>query len=260
MGEDSARLRLGAALSLLFFLAAYLYVWFSPNPNAAEIAGGMVGRILVAGIVGFFLMRRSWGKGSALFITSSIALSIFGYLDMFLLLNRGPSAQTDKVSAALLSDVQKFTESYKAEVGPLNVQTALEMLDGRRASTVAGLVQMRRRAAMANDKTDKYLAVIESRVKNAESKIDASDPSSVKTFDALIGTAMVTVRRVFSLNKAYFTEIDGLLEFVLSRNGTYQIAGNGIRFHDRRDSSEYNRRVDKINEIVESTSSLYQQK
>ena len=251
LGEDRARLQFGLGIFLLCFLAYCLLAAFLPIPQAVRAT---VGKLLGAELVGFFLMRKPWGKGSATLILSIITLFIIAGSTLPLLVNGGANARTGKIVASLISECQEREDSYKRDVGNLGVSTVFEMLDGRRACKTSDLVEMRRKARIAKDKTDQLMTFLESRIKITEAEIIASDPSSIGTFRDNISTPMgATAHHVFSLNKEYFTEIDQLLEFVLSKSGSYQITPNGIKFDHAHDLTEYNRRADEVNQTVAAT-------
>lgn len=250
--DDGTCLRVGIGVLALCALMLCLLIAGSPSPDAAEKFGEALGRLLVAGVVMFFFMNRSWGKGRAVLILSGLLFCFFGYFVGVVVVSSATNGKTTSVMLSTVADIQRHTQAFTGEVAALNVDSVFDMLDGKRACQKADLLDMRERAGVAARKTGEFISFFESRVAQAKNEVSAVDSSASASFMTGVNKSFPQVQAAFSLQRQYYQEIDGLLAFVLEQSGPYQLTKSGIRFSKGPDGLAYNARINKINELADS--------
>ena len=216
------------------------------EPDAAEKFGELLGKVLVNGVVLYFLCRR-WG-GQAFLIISLCLFCAVGYVVQSRLI--GTSARTHRVMTSFMEDLQSHTQAYSAETLALKVPTLFEILDGKLPYQGSDLAQMQTAVALAEKKTDEFRAYFENRVSRARQEIAAVDPDAEADFMRGIDKTFPRVRDMYAQRKQYFEETDALLSFLLQQSGPFEVRSDGIHFKKGTDAAEYNRRIDRINEHV----------
>ena len=256
--DDGTCFRVGMAILVLCGLMFCLLIAGSANPDAAETFGAKtLGRLLIAGVVMFFFLKRGLGlgKGRAILVLSALLFCFFGYLVQVLVVSLANNGKTTNIMVSTLIDIQRRAQGFSGEVALLNIDSVFEMLDGKRACKRADLVEMRERIGSAERKTNEFIAFFASRVSQAKNEISSIDPSASASFMSDVNKSFPELQKALSLQREYYQDVDGLLAFLLEQSGPYQVTGEGVRFSKEPDRSLYNTRIDRINQLAASSNS-----
>jgi hypothetical protein len=228
----------------------------SSTQAAARALTGTLGRLLVVGVVMFFLMKRGLGKGRAVLILSSLFFCVLCYFGVVLVVRSATNTKIMSVLLSTMADIASRTQTSTAEIAALKVDSVFEMLDGKRAGSRAELADMLERVGIADRKTAELLNFLEKRIVQARNEISAIDSIANVTLTTEFNALFPYLQRGSSLQRQYFQAIADLLTFLLEESGSYRVTEEGIRFDRELDRKIYDYNVDRVNELSDSINKL----
>jgi hypothetical protein len=205
---------------------------------------GATGGIMA--INGFFRHRKSPSRLDFL-IAALVLLSIptsFGAI----MLSKQKAKETVERTHVRLSELKT---NLDAQVMASKMTDVFEMLSGKQPFEIATVVETRSHMDELTTLLAKTAASTEAYLTECRADLLDTDPNLV-----YLNTLSQNMKQAFWLKRDYFAEIGRLLDFLISRKGTYSIASQGIRFQKQEDSTAFNTSLDRIAKYEEQMAAI----
>ena len=138
--------------------------------------------------------------------------------------------------------LQALTQTFDAQVKAIGVPDVFEMLGGQKDFDRSKIVETRSHMGELATLLEQTKSSAEGELRECRKGLSPTDPNSVY-LDHLLQTMATT----FSLKREYFTEIERLLDFLISKNEQqFGITSQGATFLAQKDADIYNTSVSRI--------------